>query len=233
MKKRMALIFAIALMAISITPVHAAVPTTSIAAVVKNESVTIQTSGFPANQTFHVFMGYNGTQGINGYLVSKITTGEGGSFLAKFYIPEELASENIVAVRFESVTESKYFTYNWFYNETAIGASNTTVTNQTTYNHLPAGFPTFSILSVVYGQSVTVQTRYFPADQRFAVFMKDGALADITWYEVAGIETGEGNSQIATFSIPSELRYQEMITLKFYNINDGFITYDLFYNRDQ
>ena len=229
MKKRMALIFAVIMMAAIITPAQAAIPTTSIVAVVKNESVTIRTANFPANHTFHVLMGYNGTHGINGYLVSKITTGEGGSFLAKFYIPEELAGEDIVAVRFESVTESKYYSYNWFYNETGTGAADTTCTTCSSAN-LPVGFPTFDILSVVRGSSVTVQTRYFPTEQRFAVFMKDGASTALTWYEVAGIETAECGSQIATFTIPAELQYKEKIAVKFYNMNDGFITYNLFNN---
>jgi hypothetical protein len=238
MKKRMALILAIVLMAANIAPAQAAAPNTSIVAVVKNESVTIQTTGFPVNQTFHVLMGFNGSQGINGYLVSKITTGEGGSFLAKFYIPDELAGEEIVAVRFESVTESKYYTFNWFYNETATGVSNTTYTDTTntsgpTYNNLPPGFPTFDILSVVKGSSVTVQTRYFPENQRFAVFMQDGASTATTLYEVAGIDTQEGNSFTVTLTIPYELHWQEKIKIIFYNINDGFRTYNLFYNRNQ
>ena len=229
MKKRFALILAAVLVAFTIIPAQAAIPTTSIVAVVKGESVTIRTANFPAEHTFHVFMGFNGTQGINGYLVSKITTGEGGSFLAKFYIPEELANEDIVAIRFESVTESKYYSYNWFFNETATGD----LSAPSSPAHLPAGFPTFDILSVVKGSSVTVRTHYFPAGQRFAVFMKDGAMADIHWYEVAGIETGEGNILIATFNIPEALQYSEKIALKFYNINDGFITYNMFDNINQ
>ena len=233
MKKRMVLILAIVLMAASITPVQAAVPDTSIVAVVKNESVTIQTTNFPANHTFHVLMGYNGTQGIHGYRVSKVTTGDGGSFLAKFYIPDELSGEDIIAIRFESVTESKYFTYNWFYNETATGALATTCTTCTTYNILPPGFPTFDIVSAVKGQSVTVETRYFPAGERFAVYMQDGDSTAIKLYEVAGFDTGEGHGLVITFSIPPELRWEEKIKIIFYNINDGFRTYNLFYNRNQ
>lgn len=232
MKKRITLIIAIFLLVVAITPAYGAIPTTSIVAVVKDESVTVQTSNFPANHTFHVFMGYNGTQGINGYLISKLTTGEGGSFKAKFYIPDELAGEDIVAVRFESVTESKYYNYNWFYNQTATGSSDTTCSN-CTYNNLPYGFPQFDILSVVKGTSVKVQTHYFPTEQRFAVMMKDGAMSVIDWIEVAGFETHETSSQIATFAIPSELQFKEKIAIKFYNINDGFITYDLFDNINQ
>ena len=229
MKKRIALIFTILLMAASTTPVQAAIPTTSIVAVVKDESVIIRTMDFPANQTFRVLMGTNGTHGINGYLVSKITTGEGGSFLAKFYIPEGLAGEDIVAVRFESITNPEYYSYNWFFNKTGSGASATPSTTCSSTN-LPVDFPTFDILSVVKGASATVQTRNFPTNARFAVFMKDGASAAHTWYEVAGIETAECNSQIATFNIPVELQYKEKIAIIFYNMDNGFITYNLFNN---
>lgn len=240
MKKRMVLILAIVLMVASITPVQAAVPDTSIAAVVMNESVTIQTTDFPANHTFNVLMGYNGTQGINGYLVSKVTTGDGGSFLAKFYIPSQLSGEDVIAIRFESVTEAKYFTYNWFYNDTATSPSvpiypdnpDDSDSSGPRYNLLPQGFPTFDIVSSVKGSSVTVETRYFPANERFAVFMQDGDSQAIKLYEVAGIETGEGHALTMTFSIPAELRWEEKIKIIFYNINDGFRTYNLFYNRN-
>ena len=236
MKKRMVLILAIVLMVASITPVQAAVPDTSIAAVVKNESVTIQTTDFPANHTFRVYMGYNGTQGINGYLVSKVTTGDGGSFLAKFYIPNELSGEDVIAIRFESVTNYEVFAFNWFYNDTASGSSATTFTPDTTgptYNILPPGVPAINLVSAVKGQSITVKTSYFPPNQRYAVFMQDGDSQATTLYEVAGVETAEGHTLIATFSIPDELRWEEKIKIIFYNINDGFRTYNLFYNRHQ
>ena len=239
MKKRIVLILAIVLMAVSITPVQAAVPDTSIVAVVKNESVTIQTTDFPANDTFRVYMGYNGTQGINGYLVSKVTTGDGGSFLAKFYIPNELSGEDVIAIRFESVTNYKVFAFNWFYNDTATGSSAKTFSPDTTdlsgptYNILPPGVPAINLVSAVKGQSITVKTSYFPANQRYAVFMQDGDSTAITLYEVAGVETAEGHTLTVTLPIPDELRWEEKIKIIFYNINTGYRWYNLFYNRNQ
>ncbi|MDO9546957.1 MAG: hypothetical protein Q7J07_09465 [Pelolinea sp.] len=231
MKKRIALIAVIVMMAVIVSPVRAAVPTTSIYAVVKDEAVTVHTADFPAGHTFHVYMGYRDTQGVNGYLVSKLTTNEGGSFNAKFYIPEELKGEDIISIRFESVTESKYYTYNWFFNESATGSIGSS--SGTTYNNLGAGVPAWNILSVVKGSSVVIQTRYFPAQQRYAVFLKNGALADLNWYETQGIETDEGNSQIITIAIPPELQYYEKIAIKLYNINDGSYWYNLFDNINQ
>lgn len=225
---------AIIMAATMIVPVYAAVPTTSIYAVVKDDEVIIRTANFPSGHTFHVYMGYRDTQGMNGHLVSKLTTGEGGTFLAKFFIPEELKGEDIITIRFESVTESKYFSYNWFFNESGITTSGSTSSDTTTtYNNLGAGVPAWNILSVVKGSTVVIQTRYFPPSQRYAVFLKNGALADLNWYETQGIETEEGNSQIITISIPSELQYCEKIAIKLYNINDGSYWYNLFDNINQ
>lgn len=231
MNKKIALMTALIVLAISVTPVLAAIPTTSILAVVEGESVTVQTANFPANNTFYVYMGYNGTDGINGYLVSKLTTGNGGSFRAKFPIPAELAGEDIIAIRFESVTESKYYSYNWFFNDSA--ADNSGSYTGTTPTNLPPGFPTFDIVSVVKGKSVSIRTRYLPPQTRYAVFMKKGDSSVYTWYEVAGIETNEGNVLNATFNIPEEIRYSEKIAIKLYSMKDGFVTYNLFNNIDQ
>jgi len=231
MKKRIALIITLIVMALSVTPVFAAIPTTAILTVIEGESVTISTNNFPANNTFHVYMGFNDTQGMNGYLVSKLTTGEGGSFKAKFLIPEELADEDVIAIRFESVTESKYYSYNWFYNDSA--ADNSGSYTGTTPTNLPSGFPTFDITGVVKGQSVTIRTRHLPPATRYAVMMKEGNSSILTWYEVAGIETGEGHILIATFDIPEEIRFAEKIAIKLYSINDGFVTYNLFNNINQ
>ncbi len=134
MKKRITLAMALILMAVSVTPVFAAEPSTEILAVVEDVSVTVQTYSFPANHTFHVYMGFNGTMGINGYLVSKLTTGEGGSFKAKFLIPKELAGEEIITIGFQSITDSKYYRNGWFYNDSE--ADNSSNTGATTSTHL-------------------------------------------------------------------------------------------------
>ena len=239
MKKRIALIAVIVMMAVMVSPVRAAVPTTSIYAVVRDEAVTVHTVDFPAGQTFYVYMGYRGTMGLNGYLVSKLSTNAGGTFNTKFYIPDELKGEEIIAIRFESITGSPPALYNWFYNatgasdSTASSSSTASSTSTTTYNNLGAGVPAWNILSVSKGASIKIQTRYFPAQQRYAVFMKDGALADLNWYETQGIETAEGNSQIITITIPSELQYSEKIAIKLYNVNDGSYWYNLFDNINQ
>jgi hypothetical protein len=229
MNKRIAILIVLALCMTVFSTVSASpLSSTTVVSVVEDQSVNVRLEKFPANETFFVYMGFNGTNGINGYLVSKIATNDGGTFMAKFLIPDGLKGEDIIAIRFESQDSNVYW-YDWFFNKT--GAS-TPGASGTTYNNLPQGFPTFVVLEVVKGSSITVETKYFPADERFAVFMKDGALANKTWYEVAGFDSSEGGIQTLVLPIPSKLQYKEKIAVKFYSLKDGFVTYDLILNQE-
>lgn len=234
MKKKFALLVALLLILVVCVPVQAATyPTFDIMSVVVDDSVTIQTYLFPANELYYVYMGYNGTLGINGILVTKLWTGAGGTFKARFYIPDELKGEDIIAIRLESPT-TPYYSYNFFYNTTSYTANYTTYTPAAPAPkpYTPNDFPTFSILSVVKGESVTVETKYFPADDMFGVYMKDGASAVKTWYYVAGLNSADGGSFQATFAIPTELQWKEKIAIKFYNLDEDYITYNLFINKN-
>jgi hypothetical protein len=100
------------------TPVpsgYSGYPTFSITAVVKDQTVTISGSNFPSNDTFTVFMGPYGSQGIGGTNVDSTSTGEGGSISATYSIPASLAGSSKIAIRLQSPI-SGYFAYNWFWN---------------------------------------------------------------------------------------------------------------------
>jgi len=231
MNKRIAIFIVLALcMSVFSTVSASPLSSTTVVSVVEDQSVSVRLEKFPANETFFVYMGFNGTNGINGYLVSKVTTNDGGTFMAKFFIPEGLKGEDIIAIRFESQDSNVYW-YDWFFNKT--GASTPgSASSGTTYNNLPQGFPTFVVLEVDKGFSITVQTKYFPENERFAVYMKDGAMANKTWYEVNGFDSAEGGIQTLVLPIPSKLQYKEKIAVKFYSLKDGFVTYDLILNQD-
>jgi hypothetical protein len=92
------------------------VPTFTIVSVVRDTSVTIRTSNFPANQTFTARMGPIGTRGIGGTSVGTTNSGSGGSFTATYNIPAHLRGSYQIAIRLDS--PSGYFSYNWFYNNT-------------------------------------------------------------------------------------------------------------------
>jgi hypothetical protein len=91
------------------------IPTFSIVSVAEDNSVTIKTSNFPANDSFDVRMGKMGTRGVNGALAGTIETGNGSSFVVTFQIPANLYGLNQISIRLES-PDSGYFAYNWFYN---------------------------------------------------------------------------------------------------------------------
>jgi hypothetical protein len=93
-------------------------PTFSISSVVRNKTVTILTSNLPANDKFDVLMGAMGGRGVNGYYVTSISTGSGGSQTLTFNIPSQLKGSFQIAIRLQSTTGSGFFAYNWFYNTT-------------------------------------------------------------------------------------------------------------------
>ncbi|MBL8057257.1 MAG: LysM peptidoglycan-binding domain-containing protein [Anaerolineales bacterium] len=92
-------------------------PTFRITAVVKDQTVSIQTADFPAGQKFTVRMGKIGTQAVNGVAVTTTESGQGGAFTATYTIPAELRGQSQIAIRLES--QAGYFSYNWFWNNTA------------------------------------------------------------------------------------------------------------------
>ncbi len=93
-------------------------PSFSIAAVVKDTTVTISGINFPADTDFTVLMGKMWTQGINGIQVAEFNTGAGGAIEATFNIPAELAGEVRIAIRTQAKTGG-WYAYNWFWNATA------------------------------------------------------------------------------------------------------------------
>jgi LysM repeat protein len=95
-------------------PANNGSPSFSIVSVVPNQSVTIRTSNFPANQQFNVSMGAFGTKGVNGTYVTGMQSGSGGSFTATYQIPANLRGFDRIAIRLQS--PAGYYSYNWFYN---------------------------------------------------------------------------------------------------------------------
>ncbi len=91
------------------------IPTFSIRSVVRDQSVTIRTANFPANDKFDVRMGAMGTRGVNGVKVETVDSSTGGSFSDTYEIPDSLKGASRIAIRLESPS-SGYFSYNWFYN---------------------------------------------------------------------------------------------------------------------
>ena len=93
------------------------IPSFKIQSVVRDSSVTILTSNFPANDSFKVTMNDYGSRGVDGIVVDTVSSGSGGALTFTFTIPDAMKGKDRIAIRLESET-SGYFAYNWFWNNT-------------------------------------------------------------------------------------------------------------------
>jgi hypothetical protein len=242
MKRKFGILLAVAMLAVLVIPVSASqsklVPTTSIISVVQNQSVTIQTAYFPAYDTYNVTMGLSGTQGIGGVLVSRLTTGLGGSFLATFHIPPELAGQQIISIRLESPT-SGYYSYNWFYNSTAAGVpanyypTVVPYTPTSTWNHIQEGMPRFDIVAVHKGGSVDIRLQNYPANRTYTTQMADGpnSYRNTGWIDIGVFNSAAGGIINLTLNIPEILKYRPLIGIRIYDQSRKIYAVNMFYNE--
>ncbi len=91
------------------------IPTFSIIAVDKDNTVTITGTNFTKNDTYTVLMGAYGTLGVGGINSGTVTTGANGVFTATVSIPAGLQGLAQIAIRLES-NNSAYYSYNFFTN---------------------------------------------------------------------------------------------------------------------
>lgn len=208
----------------SAAPAQGTIPTFSILKVVSGASVTIETSHFPANDSFDVLMGKMGTRGVNGIKVTTLSSGKGGSFTATFDIPAALKENERIAIRLQSNTGSGYFAYNWFWNK-ADG------TGSGDGSSGASGIPVFSISSVVKDASVTIQTKSFPADETFVVRMGKIGTRGVKGIEVTEFDSA-GGSFSKTFQIPEELKGDAQIAIRMDSTGgSGYYAYNWFWNN--
>ena len=215
------------------------IPTFSISAVVKDSSVSIQTYDFPANDTFTVRMGAYGTRGVGGVIVGTQTSGKGGSFTATYAIPAALAGAYKIAIRLESPT-SGYYSYNWFYNNTAVvtvkptsaatPVSSPTAKPTTAVQPGYKGYPVFFIKSVARDSTVTIDAQNFPANKTFNVTMGAFGTKGVGGVVVGTQSSGAGGSFTWTFSIPTELEGSYKIAIRLEDPVSGYYAYNWFYN---
>ncbi len=229
----MAVLVVIAVMGMAAYPAAAAsqtlsyFPTFSIVSVVTDTTVTIITYNFPANDVFNVYMGPMGTRAVNGIWVASQQSGNGGTFTATYNIPDALKGSYQIAIRLQSSTGSGYYAYNWFYNDTSTLPPPGSGVPGSGY----AGFPTFSILSVVRDKSVTVQTYNLPANDSFVVTMGLMGTRGINGYVVATTASGAGGSQQLTYDIPAALAGLYQISIRMASTTSGYYAYNWFYNN--
>ena len=93
------------------------IPTFTITAVVKGDTVTIKAKNFTTNDSYKVTMGEMGTKGKGGVLVATQPTDSTGAFTATYTIPAGLKNNTKISIRLQSPTTG-YYSYNWFWNNT-------------------------------------------------------------------------------------------------------------------
>ncbi len=200
-------------------------PTISIVSVDRNTSVTIRARNLPPDDEFRVRMNWMGTRGVGGTIVDEFSTGDGGTRTFTFDIPSKFDGERQIAIRIESTTGSRYFAYNWFFNDT-------TGTNNGGTSGGYSGFPTMRILSAVRNTSVTVRFRNLPPDDEFKVMMNRFGSRGRNGIVVDSFETGDGGNQTLTFDIPSDLRGLTRIAIRIESkTGSGYFAFNWFFNR--
>jgi hypothetical protein len=214
--------------------VAASIPTFSIVSVVRDQTVTIRTSNFPSEQVFKVRMGKMGTLGIGGLVVEETSSGSGGSFLVTYNIPEALHGRNQISIRMDS--SQGYYAYNWFYNNTTGGeAAPPPPAEPTPVVPPPAaapyrGIPTFTIVSVVRNETVSIRTSNFPANQTFTVTMGLMGTRGVRGVVVASTPSEAGGVFEITYTIPETLHDRSRIAIRLQS-PQGYYAYNWFYNN--
>ena len=202
------------------------IPTISISSVVTDQTVTIQTYNFPANQNFVVTMGPFGSKVINGIPVATTNSGVGGSFSVTYAIPAQLKGSYQIAIRLQTSHAYPFYAFNWFYNNTTTGGPGT--------GGIPGytGIPTFSISAVDVDKTVTIQTTNFPPNQTFTVRMGPMGSRGINGIVVGTLQSGVGGALKATFPIPAQLQKSYQIAIRAETAHaNPFFAYNWFYNN--
>ncbi len=197
------------------------IPTFVISDVVKDSTVTIQTTNFPANRTFTVRMGDFGTLGIGGVVVGTTFSGTGGSFAATYTIPDSLKGAARIAIRMDSSTGG-FSSWNWFWNNaSSFGTGGPVFT----------GIPTFTIENVATDSTVTIKTNNFPANRTFTVRMGLFGTLGVGGTVVATTDSGAGGVFTISYTIPDSLKGQGRIAIRMDSTTGGFSAWNWFFNN--
>lgn len=117
--------------------------------------------------------------------------------------------------------------------EGATSASTTTTTTTAATATTASGkpVPTFSILSVIAGQSVTIQTANFPANLTFNVLMGPLGTRGEAGVVAGTFQSGAGGALTTTVSIPASLRGSGQIAIRTESQTTKHFSYNWFFNR--
>lgn len=197
-----------------------------------DKSVSVRTGGFPQGTFYNVYMGKHGTNGVNGVLVARTNSGDGGSFGVVYTIPSQLYGQSIIDLRMVSDDGSSYAAVS-FYNSEGGGAAPSTSSGSSSTGSSSGSYvsyvPTFSIVTIKPGESVTIRTYNFPPAQAFTVRMGPYGTYGINGEIVGTTDSGNGGSFDATYSIPASLKSADAIAIRM-DSSQGYYAYNWFTN---
>jgi LysM repeat protein len=96
---------------------------------------------------------------------------------------------------------------------------------------VPMVVPTISIVSVVKGTSVTIQTHNFPAGDNFTAWMNFYGTLGVGGTQVGTLASGSGASQTVTFNIPAAYAGQARVAIRLQSPTSGFFAFNWFFNN--
>jgi hypothetical protein len=94
-----------------------------------------------------------------------------------------------------------------------------------------SGIPTFTIVSNITDQKVTILTSNFPANYDFQVLMGAYGTLGVGGTQVATTNSGTGGAFQATYTIPAVLVGSQRIAIRLQSTTGGFFAYNWFWNN--
>jgi 3-methyladenine DNA glycosylase Tag len=94
-----------------------------------------------------------------------------------------------------------------------------------------SGIPTFTIVSNITDQKVTILTSNFPANYDFQVMMGAYGTLGVGGTLVATTNSGTGGAFQATYTIPAVLAGSQRIAIRMQSTTGGFFAYNWFWNN--
>jgi hypothetical protein len=200
-----------------------------------DEYVDVRTANLPQGTFFNVYMGKHGTNGVNGVLVARTFSGDSGIFGVLYTIPSQLYGQSIIDLLMVADDGAGSVSVA-FYNKSGGGAAPSTggstsggTTGSTSGGSYVSYVPTFSIVTVKPGESVTIRTNNFPPGQAFTVRMGPYGTYGINGEIVGTTDSGAGGSFEATYSIPASLKSADAIAIRM-DSSQGYYAYNWFTN---
>ncbi len=220
------------------------IPNTTITDITEGVDVTVKGKNFTTNDTYNVYIGKIGTNGVGGVKVDTIDTNSTGTFTKTFSVPASLKSEHRLSIRFESSTTG-YYAYDWFVNKASAATSTpATTTPSTTPTSTPApssgiGYPpngkgtipSVTFVAVVKGDTVEVKGTNFTTKDSYTVYMGKFGTKGVGGIKVGTQSTSSTGTFTATFNIPASLKGETLIAIRFVSSGTGYFAYDWFKNQ--